>query len=123
VLKDTWIDSDRTREGNSLASLYEAADGEDKQLIEKFFLTTISHGDVWTELDILDDTANGLMRGLHIAPDHDSLFKFRDVYSRQRYIHKTHYRIVFKEIGITIDRMPSLPGVMAVFTETVGGAF
>jgi hypothetical protein len=50
VLKDTWIDSDRTREGNILASLHAAANDEDKQLVEKHFLTTICHGDVWTEL-------------------------------------------------------------------------
>jgi hypothetical protein len=72
VLKDIWIDSDRTREGNILALLYAAANDKDRQLIEKHFLTTICHGDVWTELGILDDTANALMRGLKITADHDS---------------------------------------------------
>ena len=40
-----------------------------------------------------------------------------------RYAHKTHYRIVFKEQGVTIDRIKSLPQVMQIFSETVGGAF
>ena len=146
VLKDIWIDSDRTREGNILTSLYEAAEDEDKQLVQKHFLTTICHGDVWTELDIVDDTANALMRGLKIAPDHKPLFELqrhpiiqniesasgsglRGVsrvqvpHFRIRYAHKTHYRIIFKEICITIDRMSSLPGVMTVLAETVSGTF
>jgi hypothetical protein len=135
VLKDIWVDNDRTREGNIVASLHAAANYEDKELVEKHFLTTICHGDVWTELDILDDTSNALMRGLNITPDRDSLFElqrrpFIQNYiprfvseSRLRYTHKTHYRIVFKEKGITIDLIRSLPDVMTVLTETVSGAF
>jgi hypothetical protein len=135
VLKDIWIDSDRMREGNVLASLHAAANDEDRQLLEKHFLTIVCHGDVWTELDILDDTANALMRGLNITADHDSLFKpqrkpFIQHYephpgsgSHLRYTHETHYRMVFKEKCITIYRMKSLPDVMTVLTETVSGAF
>jgi hypothetical protein len=135
VLKDIWVDNDCTREGNIVALLHAAANSEDKELVEKHFLTTICHGDVWTELDILDDTANALMRGLNITPDRDLLFelqrkRFAQIYIprflsewRLRYTHKTHYRIVFKEKGITIDRIRSLSDVMTVFTETVSGAF
>ena len=147
VLKDIWIDSDRTREGNILASMCTAANDEDKQLLEKYFLTTICHGDVWTELDILDDTANALMRGLNITLGRGSLFKLQRrpfiqnheppsgsqglrlmsrvqaPHSHLRYAHKTHYRIVFKEKGVTMDRMRSLPGVITVLTETASGAF
>ena len=39
-----------------------------------------------------------------------------------KYAHKTHCRIVFKEKGITVDLMQSLPDVMNIFTETVAGA-
>ena len=147
VLKDTWIDSNRTREGNVLALLHKEANCEDRKLIEKHFLTAICHGDVWTELHICDDTANSLMRGLDITSDHVSLFKLqvnpfmrtyesmsgsessqesrrvRAPHSHLRYTHKTHYRIVFKEKGITIDRIRSLPKVMEVLSETVGGEF
>jgi len=135
VLKDIWINSDRTREGNIITSLHAAADDEDKDLIEKHFLTTICHGDVWTELDIVDDTAKALMRGLNIAADHDFLFQLQsglriihyEPSSRPEFLrevkHKTHYRIVFKEICTTIDRTRSLSGVMKVLTETVSGAF
>ena len=132
VLKDMWIDSDRMREGTILTSLYEAAEDEDKRLVEKHSLTTICHGDVWTEVDILDDTANALMRGFSIASGHDSHFelpwtpypyRLHSSHSRLRYADKTHYRIVFKEICITIGHIRSLPDVMVVLVETVAGSF
>jgi hypothetical protein len=59
----------RKREGNILALLHATANDDDKQLVEKHFLTTICHGDVWTEFGILDDTANALMRELNITSD------------------------------------------------------
>ena len=131
MLKDTWADSDCTREGNTLALLHAAANDEDRQLVEEHFLTTVCHGDVWTEIDILDDTANTLMRGLNITLGRDSLFELQrnlfipnyELPSGSKYAHKTHYRIVFKEKGITIDRIRSLPDVMTVLTETISGAF
>ncbi len=150
MLKDTWVDSDRMREGDILTSLHAAADEEDKELIEAHFLTTISHGDVWTESDIVDDTAMALMRGLNITKEHPLLFQLERKsiiqgetsapgaeYHRAlcctqlvvpprdsiRYAPKTHYRIVFKEVCTTIDRIRSLPDVMGVLTETVSGAF
>jgi hypothetical protein len=75
VLKDIWIDDDRVWEGEILTSLFKEANSEDKELVEQYFLTTITHGDVWTEPNIRDDTANILMRGLKI--DHKSLFKLQ----------------------------------------------
>jgi hypothetical protein len=147
VLKDFWINSDRMREGNILRSLHEAADNEDKKLVEKHFLTTICHGDVRIE-PIFDDTANALMRGLEIPKDNGSLFKLQrhpimqnpkpatgskglratarvqnPNRRHQRYEHKTHYRIVFKEICTAIDNMESLPEVMNVLTDIAGGTF
>jgi hypothetical protein len=41
----------------------------------------------------------------------------------QIYAHKTHYRIIFKEKGIPLDRVKSLPDLMTVLTETVSGVF
>lgn len=145
VLKDIWIDRDRTREGAILAQLHAAANGEDKELIKKHFLTTICHGDVWTEFDTLDDTENALMRGLNITTKHmfqlqrkqmiqkyppasgseglRAISRIQAPHSHLRYAHKTHYRIVFKEKGITIDCIKSLFDVMTVLIETVRGAF
>jgi hypothetical protein len=36
--------------------LHAEASNEDKKLVQKHFLATISHGDAWTEPGFLDDT-------------------------------------------------------------------
>ena len=146
VLKDIWIDHDRTREGAILALLHAEANNEDKRLVEKHFLTTICHGDVWTELNILDDTENALMRGLKTTTDREfelqrkqlviqkhepasgseglrAISRLRAPHSHLKYGHKTHYRIVFAEMGITVDLVKSLPEVMTVLADTVNGMF
>lgn len=151
ALKDIWIDSDRKREGEILTLLHEAANDVDKHLIKEHFLTTVCHGDVWTDdrTGILDDTANALMRKLNFAPDDWEFELQRDpirststptvseglhetICARSsrpyvRYAHKTHYRIVFAEVGNSLDRMMELPLqlplVMKVFGDIVVGAF
>jgi Fungal protein kinase len=144
VLKDIWIDHDRTREGAILAQLYDEADDEDKKLVKQYFLTTVCHGDVWRELNAIDDTEQGLMRGLKAAVDNFELQRKKLVISKQaaapgsqklratsrlhvphpslKYAHKIHYRIVFEEKGTTIDLIPSLPDVITILTGTVTGA-
>ena len=129
-----------------LAQLYDEADDEDKELVKKHFLTVICYGDVWTEPDIFNNTENGLMRGLKATIN--SMFELQQkqlVVSKYqaasgsqglramsclhaphpnlKYMHKTHYHIVFKERGVTIDPILSLPKVMKVLTKTVTGAF
>ena len=143
VLKDTWVDDDLAREGTILAQLQSDADGEDKQLVEKHFLNTVCHGDVWTDNATLDDTYKALMHKLDIStretfklqkdtfqrhqPSTGSegsraVSRFRAPHPHARYAHKTHYRIVFKEEGKTINCITSLPKFMTVLTETVSGA-
>ena len=124
VLKDIWIDSDRMREGDILSLLHEAAGAQDddKLLFENYFLTAICHGDVLDGNDIPDDTAKALMRGLVIPSDLKSQFTLQWTSIFPKYAHKTHYRIVFKEVCETINSLRSLPDVMAVLDETVSGA-
>ena len=145
VLKDIWIDSDRTREGTILRTLYDEADEKDKKLVEKYFLTTVCHGDVWMEPGVLDDTGNGLMRGLDVTtygtfelqrknsvvekhvsgPGSEGLratSRLHVPHLNLTYAHKTHYRIVFVERGTTIDLIPSLPDVMSTLSGTASGA-
>jgi hypothetical protein len=145
VLKDIWIDHDRDREGTILALLHAAANNEDKQLVEKHFLTTVCHGDVWVDDITLDDTENALMRGLTISTDREfklqrnvliqkhtpasgseglrAISRLQAPHSHLRYAPKSHYRIVFEEQGVTIDRLKNLPDVITVLIETVSGAF
>ena len=143
ALKDIWIDSDHTREGDIRDLLHEKADDVDRQSVEKYFLTPTYKGDVWINLNTVDDTANALMRGFNITTDSDSRFIMQrrtdpqssestgrqatglTQYPEQRreYHHKTHYRVVFKEICITINHIKTLPNVIIALTEAVSGAF
>ena len=149
MLKDTWIDNDRIREGNVLASIDAAVDSDDRILFERNFLTRICDGDVWTDFDTLDDTAN-LMRGLNIDPNDIPLFELQqmpisesdepplelqspwamtnvrpplELHPRYAPNLKSHYRIVFKEKCTPIYRIKSLPDIMTVLIEIVDGAF
>jgi hypothetical protein len=142
VLKDIWIDHDRTREGAVLALLHAGANDEEKLLVEKHFLTTICHGDVLMELDVLDDTENALMHRLKVTTGHEFKLQQKQLvipkheppsgleglqaishlqarHSHLKYLHKTHYCIVFKEKGITVDLIKSFPNVMTVLSDTV----
>jgi hypothetical protein len=144
VLKDIWIDHDRTREGAVLALLHAGANDEEKLLVEKHFLTTICHGDVMTDLNVPDDTENTLMRGLKVTTGREfklqrkqlamlkhepasgseglrAISRLQAPHSYLKYSHKTHYRIVFKEKGITVDLIKSFSEVMTVLSETVNG--
>ena len=146
VLKDIWIDHDRAREGTILAQLYDDADDEDKKLVRKYFLTTVCHGDVLMYPGVFDDTKKGLMRGLNTTADNVFVLQQKEMVIQRedsapgserlratsrlhvqhpilKYAHKTHYRIVVKEKGTTIDLVHSLPDVMTVLTETVTGLF
>ena len=147
VLKDIWIDNDRTREGAILAQLYDEADTEDKKLLKKYFLITVCNGDVCIGPNI-DDTENGLMRGL--SRDKFNLFQLQteslqpvcregegpsgsrglratsclhDHRPAVTYMHRTHYRIVFEEKGVPIDEVQKLGDVMKGAVDIVTGMF
>jgi Fungal protein kinase len=143
VLKDIWIDHDRTREGDILAELCKGAVEEDKLLVKEYFLTTVCHGDVWIK-EAVDDTAKGLMRGLSLNTNTFPLHRtwnprprivpsgseglratgrLHTLPSTLWYPHKTHYRIVFKEIGVTIDRLTTLDEVVKTLIGIVSGTY
>lgn len=96
--------------------------------------------------EAVDDTKQGLMRGLkHTAAVTFSLEDMmggltmmsadndgsEQLHRTMRpinltpitYAHKTHYRIVFREEGTTIDRVRKFRDVMSTLTDTVDGAF
>ena len=151
VLKDIWVDKDRMREGTILAQILNEAGAkgdECKHQVGKYFLTTICHGDVLLDPDVIDDTEQGLMRGLRTT---DRTFSLRDlmiaamtksvseslkdsrpeslpamnVYVHSRdpitYAHKIHYRIVFKERGVTIHHIPLFHDVLKILADTTQG--
>jgi hypothetical protein len=125
VLKDIWVDKDCDREGTILAQLYNDAKGEDKELVQKYFLTTICHRDVRLGPEVVDDTEYGIMRGLKTRDTTFSLQYVRtgsmsrsdrsmeslcgmeilDYHNPATYGHKANYCIIFKEHATTIGNV------------------
>ena len=151
VLKDIWVDKDRMREGTILTQILNEAGAkgdECQRQVGKYFLTTICHGDVLLDPDVIDDTEQGLMRGLRTT---DRTFSLRNlmitamtksrsesssdsrpeslpktnVYGHGRgaipYAHKTHYRIVFEECGVPIHHIRLFHDVLKVLADTTQG--
>lgn len=134
VIKDIWIDSNRSREGDILDELRkDAAAAENKDLIkniEAHFLHVQCHGDVW--VDDHPDTTLAMRRGARLPDDVEfyqitqklgssdevdthnaprgSIILGRDTEQGQvveDYDDKSHYRIVFVERGHPIGDLTS----------------
>ncbi|KAF9508232.1 hypothetical protein BS47DRAFT_245652 [Hydnum rufescens UP504] len=69
VLKDMWIDHDRSRERVIFAQLHNDTNPEHKKFVKKHFLTTVCHGDAWIKSGVCNDTQHGLLHGLKPTPD------------------------------------------------------
>lgn len=70
VMKDYWIDEDRTREGDILQELRQLySNHDDEDLFNSLFLTVVAHGDVYID-DNLDNTRHLMTRGV-APPDCD----------------------------------------------------
>lgn len=146
VLKDCWIDQDRKREGTILAEIRASAQTDaHKKAFEQYFLTVECHGDVYIDQDP-DNTHSLLRRGQDIPEDLGvyrlqlpiplscveqyllpvplPLFIPQTVDDEKviEYDIMSHYRIVFKEFGISIDKLNSAFQIFRNLTLTLEGA-
>ncbi|KAI0943406.1 hypothetical protein AcW1_002575 [Taiwanofungus camphoratus] len=140
ALKDSWIDSDRDREGDLSASLRDSASSEeDREDIDARFLTVLHHGDVYIDGNA-DDTRTLMTRSMEI-PSECSRYNVQispeDILSGsntgtghyrtpQEYnqemiepMHhpKAHYRIVFKEVCKPLYKITSLALILKVLSH------
>lgn len=125
VLKDVWVSSDRSREGDILHKIKELLGADHSAL--KHFLTVLTHGDVYIK-STADDTFSHIRRGAELpiiqwlsattkvldplkqsksnlsassstggvpTPSHPNI----DIFSPHLELKRNHYRIVFEEIG------------------------
>lgn len=146
VLKDCWIDADRTREGVILEEIRQSATPgtPQRQALDKYFLTVRCHGDVYIEQE-QDHTFTLLRRKQEIPQDagryrlevqptqerfEDRLLPVGPLPLLQRtadgeqiveYDDKAHCRIVFEEQGETIDKQTSASEVFRLLTATLKG--
>ena len=135
VLKDSWVDSDRALEGDTLATILEGASDEERSL----FLTVLQHGVVFIDGQE-DRTRELILHGYDIRINHyfslpsyrrrpdsqDKIFhhplngmvyeaKILEVHPKpgrqlqpsRRYRPQVHYRLVFQEQGVSLRDMSS----------------
>ncbi|KAF8585410.1 hypothetical protein K439DRAFT_1047266 [Ramaria rubella] len=132
VIKDSWVDVDRAKEGDIRSEFESEVEGEDKAKIQQYFMTVLNHGEATISgqpdrtLDMLhgqelpegrkfqlnqqDVTRVFRPSGIGALPSVPSLARVQ--YTNVRYQHKAHYRIVFKEVGRPIH---SLTGQLDIF--------
>lgn len=146
VLKDSWIDDDRIREGDILAKMRaSASDPIQKEIFETHFLHVECHGDVYIG-NHADHTGTLLRRGAQV-PDDSALFSLERTKSRGaaekvtkppigsgitqetrnkedepiEFDDKAHYRIVFKEVATGIDSLVSGPEIVVYLRQVLLG--
>ncbi|KAJ3556688.1 hypothetical protein NM688_g1887 [Phlebia brevispora] len=125
AIKDTWVDSDRMREGVIIPQVKRdaVAAGSNPEVVEKGFLTVVCHGDVQLggvadktlaikasrRLKIHSTTkgeekeeANSYQIRSAVGSCIDSYSKGKHISPTIDYDRKTHYWIVFREVGVPL---------------------
>ncbi|KAI0924108.1 hypothetical protein AcV5_010537 [Taiwanofungus camphoratus] len=147
ALKDSWIDSDRTREGILYGELRDSDTSTDfQEAMKTFIMTVICDGDVYINGEI-DDTRTLMTRGQRIPRDcsrftvqltrppaaqishssrlatgyHHSPEEYRGRHSAPPRVYhpKAHYRIVFKEVCKPISTVTSLATVFKLLSQAI----
>ncbi|KAJ6511301.1 hypothetical protein C8R47DRAFT_963935, partial [Mycena vitilis] len=108
ALKDLWSSVDTVQEGSQLLELHNQlrslADPATPRPPAEYFLTVLDHGFVQTSDGVDDHTSDVMTRGSRPPtgmPHHP----------------RKHYRIVFKEVGIPLQRLRTLSDVMRALVD------
>ncbi|KDQ10991.1 hypothetical protein BOTBODRAFT_190144 [Botryobasidium botryosum FD-172 SS1] len=154
VLKDVWIEDDRTREGTIYEEVLEAIGPEDMDRAKAHFLTIICHGDVMLKKpgghQMADNTKDSI-RGGYVIPQSDSQAfpklwrKFASApltthavtteigsipelspaiigdLDTGKFYSRTHYRIVFGEVGIPVKDVTRMDQVLRALEGAANG--
>ncbi|KAJ7747918.1 hypothetical protein DFH07DRAFT_573625 [Mycena maculata] len=108
VIKDLWTSIDVMQEGAQLLDLHERLHALEDPGTPRppgdYFLSVVAHG--FVQLDGVDDhTIDVMMRG-HIFPG-----------DAANHAARKHYRIVFKEVGVAINKIQSISDVMRALAD------
>jgi hypothetical protein len=150
VIKDSWVDNDRKREGQILEEIRASAESEsvEREFLDQHLLTVLSYGDVLIKGQA--DTTDIHRCGKAVPPGHGKLkLNLKDNRpSRPKmpavnvtpapnpstcdnhdekdfieYAAKTHHRTVFAEVGVPIYQVESLADVFLALRNLVPGQF
>ncbi|KAJ3524187.1 hypothetical protein NM688_g8604 [Phlebia brevispora] len=127
VLKDTWVDTNRRREGTTLDEIRNAERIPDHQVfVDRIFLTREWDGDVFQDAarTIIDSTPD-------FTPSPDDLPQSPRMSTpsasgstsveQRAVVPKVHYRIVFKEVCKPVHSETSLRKIFVALAQTAAG--
>lgn len=148
VLKDTWIDYDRDREGNIMeAVINDLSTAEDKETLRKILLTVLCHGDVLGPDGQQDSTRVARSDGCRFYPLYEETTTDKKAratgtnsltnsgaygaltskvgrYNKPILLtRKIHYRIVFEEAGTPLNQVENLRHVFKALWNVSRGEF
>ena len=138
AVKDVWLDNNRDREGDIMEEICNEVSSEDKIKLQQYILTMDCHGDVLiddeqdqtTHKSTFGATAEFHLRSTSVIPQRtltSSVGLAPSVHMRApptpscEYHQKIHYRIVFKEVGVSLYRVRSLANVFRSLYDTING--
>ncbi|KAJ6511323.1 hypothetical protein C8R47DRAFT_730606 [Mycena vitilis] len=109
AIKDLWTSLNVVPEGTQLLDLHTQlralSDPETSRPPGDYFLTVVSHGFVQTTDGVDDHTVDVMLRGHSFqvaSADHSA---------------RKHYRIVFKEVGVPLDRLRSMSEIFQALAD------
>ncbi|KAF8585411.1 hypothetical protein K439DRAFT_1343467, partial [Ramaria rubella] len=142
VIKDSWVDVDRAKEGDIRSEFESEAEAEDKEKIQQYFMTILNHGEVVINGQA-DRTLDVMLRGQEVPEGSEFKLNRRDVttvsrpssigahpsvpslarapHESVRYQHKVHYRIVFKEVGMPIHSVTDQLDIFQALEDATSG--
>jgi hypothetical protein len=123
VLKDTWVEITRPREGETYRNVLAGATDEEKE----FFLTVVCDGDVklasgtddstletrqgsppGDTFQVFDPFARSYSKSLIIAKPEGMPEPLRPATKPRAFVNRAHYRIVFDEVGVPLSKLRSM---------------
>lgn len=123
ALKDTWVDSNRDREGDILSQVLQSdfVAKEHKEL-EKYFITAHTHGDVFVA-DVQDHTPTFLYPDPAPYSKGSVCLATRPISSSRVRLtgFQVHYRIVYTEVGESLAETTSLHTVFKALEDAIYG--
>ncbi|KAI6110903.1 hypothetical protein EDD16DRAFT_1809300 [Pisolithus croceorrhizus] len=118
VLKDSWRDGDRDREGVILnrifADLQKHKGPEQEEEARKYFLTVLAAGNVMVDGNI--DNTDRLLHESDLQPDHSSYQLPVDEIPKVKPI-RTHFRLVFREVCEPLYELTALDTVFMTLED------
>ena len=124
VLKDSWVDTPREREGDILARIRRSASPKDKTALDGFLLTVLEFGDVIIAGQ--PDCTRVPPKNQDHPPEPQTGTKRRRAQAakpERRHCQQVHHRIVYRELGTPLRDETSMVTVFNALADVCRGEY